>query len=454
MRWTAGWTERVAAWEDSIMACLAGHIYRLFLVAAMVSLGVAGGAQPASAGSTTRVSVDSADRQANGPSSAAAISADGRFVAFESDATNLVAGDTNGLTDIFVHDLVARTTTRVSVDSLGRQANGPSFNPSISSDGRFVAFESSATNLVTGDTNGLPDIFVRDLLTGKTTRASVDSLGRQANGPSYIAAISADGRFVAFESDATNLVMGDTNGKRDVFVYDMATRATTRVSVDSLGRQANGPSYSAAISADGRFAAFESDATNLVTGDTNGKRDVFVHDATTQATTRVSVDSLGRQANGPSLSAAISGDGRFVAFESDATNLVAGDTNGKRDIFVYDMATRATTRASVDSLGRQSNGSSFNASNSADGRFVAFESDATNLVPSDSLLKRDVFVRDLVLGSTVRASVDSADRQALGASSGAAISGDGRSVAFESDANNLVPGDTNLTRDVFVHNLR
>ena len=382
--------------EGTNMARFAQVIHRVLIAATLVSLLLGGGAQPASAGSTTRVSVDSAGRQANGPSSVAAISADGRFVAFESDATNLVAGDTNGLTDIFVHDLVARTTTRVSVDSLGRQANGPSFNPSISSDGRFVAFESNATNLVTGDTNGLPDIFVRDLLTGKTTRVSVDSVGRQANGPSYSAAISADGRFVAFESDATNLVMGDTNGKRDVFAYDMTTRATTRVSVDSLGRQANGPS----------------------------------------------------------LSAAISGDGRFVAFESDATNLVAGDTNGKRDIFVYDLTTRATTRASVDSLGRQSNGSSFSASNSADGRFVAFESDATNLVPSDSLLKRDVFVRDLVLGSTVRASVDSADQQALGASSSAAISGDGRSVAFESDANNLVPGDTNLARDVFVHDLR
>jgi Tol biopolymer transport system component len=436
------------------MARFAEVICRVLITATLVSLFLGGGAQPASAGSATRVSVDSAGRQANGPSSAAAISADGRFVAFESNATNLVAGDTNGLTDIFVHDLVARTTTRVSVDSLGRQANGPSFNPSISSDGRFVAFESNATNLVTGDTNGLPDIFVRDLLTGKTTRVSVDSLGRQANGSSYNAAISADGRFVAFESDATNLVMGDTNGKRDVFVYDMTTRATARVSVDSLGRQTNGPSYSAAISADGRFVAFESDATNLVTGDTNGKRDVFVHDATTRATTRVSVDSLGRQSNGPSSSAAISGDGRFVAFESDATNLVAGDTNGKRDIFVYDMTTRATTRVSVDSLGRQSNGPSFNAAISADGRFVAFESDATNLVPSDSLLKGDVFVRDLVLGSTARASVDSAGRQALGASSGAAISGDGRSVAFESDANNLVPGDTNLTRDIFVHDLR
>jgi Tol biopolymer transport system component len=451
------------------MARLAGNIYRLLLVATLVSLGVAGGAQPVAAGPTTRVSVDSADRQANGPSSIAAMSADGRFVAFESDATNLVTGDTNGFTDIFVRDVVARTTTRVSVDSLGRQANGPSFNPSISSDGRFVAFESNATNLVTGDTNGMSDIFVRDLLTGKTTRVSVDSLGRQANGASFYAAISGPGPvfgpsaaiplsppgyFVAFESDATNLVTGDTNGKRDVFVYDMTTRATTRVSVDSLGRQSNGPSYSPAISADGRFVAFESDATNLVAGDTNGMRDVFVHDATTRSTTRVSVDSLGRQANGPSYSAAISADGRSVAFESDGTNLVTGDTNGKRDVFVHDVTTRSTTRVSVDSLGRQSNGSSFNAASSADGRFVAFESDATNLVSGDSNLKRDVFVRDSVMGSTVRASVDSSDRQALGASSGAAISGDGRFVAFESDANNLVLGDTNLKRDVFVHDLR
>jgi Tol biopolymer transport system component len=323
--------------EGTNMARFAQVIHRVLIAATLVSLLLGGGAQPASAGSTTRVSVDSAGRQANGPSSVAAISANGRFVAFESDATNLVAGDTNGLTDIFVHDLVARTTTRVSVDSLGRQANGPSFNPSISSDGRFVAFESNATNLVTGDTNGRPDIFVRDLLTGKTTRVSVDSVGRQANGPSLSAAISGDGRFVAFESDATNLVAGDTNGRRDIFVYDMATRATTRVSVDSLGRQANGPSFSAAISGDGRFVAFESDATNLVPADSLLKRDVFVRDLVLGSTVRASVDSDGRQALGASSGAAISGDGRSVAFESDASNLVPGDTNLTRDVFVHNL---------------------------------------------------------------------------------------------------------------------
>jgi len=436
------------------MARFAEVIHRVLITATLVSLFLGGAAQPVAAGSTTRVSVDSAHRQANGPSSAAAISADGRFVAFESNATNLVPGDTNGLTDIFVNDHGAGGTIRASVDSLGRQANGPSFNPATSADGRFVAFESSATNLVTGDTNGVADIFVRDLLTGKTTRVSVDSLGRQANGPSFNPAISADGRFIAFESDATNLVAGDTNGKRDVFVHDVTAGTTVRVSVDSLGRQANGASFNPAMSGDGVFVAFESDATNLVAGDTNGQRDVFVHAVTAGTTVRVSVDSLGRQSNGPSFSPAISGDGRFVAFESDATNLVAGDTNGKRDIFVNDMTTRATTRMSLSSTGVQANGSSFNAAISADGRFVAFESDATNLVPLDSNLKRDIYVRDAVMLSTVRASVDSAGRLALGASSNAAISADGRFVAFESDAPNLVPGDTNGVRDIFVHDLK
>jgi Tol biopolymer transport system component len=304
-------------------------------------------------------------------------------------------GDTNGKRDVFVYDLLTRTTSRVSVDSEGRQANGPSFGPVISADGRFVAFESAATNLVPGDTNGFSDIFVRDLTAGTTTRVSVDSAGRQANGKSFRPVISADGRHVAFESVATNLVPGDTNGLSDVFVRDLMTGKTTRVSVDSVGRQANGPSSSAAISADGRFVAFESDATNLVVGDTNGKRDVFVYDLLTRTTSRVSVDLAERQANGPSFNAAISGDGRFVAFESDASNLVPGDSNLKRDVFVRDLMAGTTTRASVDSAGRQANGSSSGASISGDGRFVVFDSDAFNLVPNDTNGKQDVFVHDL-----------------------------------------------------------
>ena len=448
----------------------AGALYRIFLVASLVALGVAAAASSVAAGPTTRVSVDSVGRQVNGPSSVAAISSDGRFVAFESDATNLVPGDTNGLTDVFVHDLVTGTTTRVSVDSQGRQANGPSRNPAISGDGRFVAFESDATNLVPGDTNGLTDIFVRDLVTGTTTRVSVDSQGRQANGPSYNAAISTPGPvfgpislpapptvgpFIAFESDATNLVPGDTNGRRDIFVRDLVTGSTLRVSVDSAGRQANGPSSSPVISATGRIVAFESDATNLVPGDTNGKRDIFVYDLVTKSTTRVSVDSLGRQANGPSYNPATASDGRFVAFESDATNLVPSDFNGRRDVFLHDVVAGSTTRVSVDSSGREANGPSFNAATSSDGRFVAFDSDASNLVPQDSNGVRDVFLRDVRAGSTTRVSVDTAGRQAVGgASGGPAISTDGRFVAFESDATNLVLNDTNGKRDVFLHDMK
>jgi Tol biopolymer transport system component len=237
----------------------------------------------------------------------------------------------------------------VSVDSLGRQADGPSSTAAISANGQFVAFESDAANLVTGDTNHFTDIFIRDLTTGKTTRVSVDSAGRQANGPSSNAAISADGRFVAFESDATNLVLGDTNGKRDVFVYDLVTRATSRVSVDSAERQANGPSFIAAISADGRFIAFESDASLLVPGDSNLKRDIFVRDLTAGTTTRASVDSADRQVNGSSSNASISGDGRFVVFDSDAFTLVPNDTNGKRDVFVQDLGLPAAKPQTLSS---------------------------------------------------------------------------------------------------------
>jgi len=295
---------------------------------------------------TTRVSVDSAGTQGTGGHSyETSLSADGRFVAFRSEATNLVAGDTNAADDIFVHDRQTGTTTRVSVDSAGTQGNSYSYTPSISADGRYVAFLSNASNLVAGDTNASWDIFVHDRQTGTTTRVSVDSTGTQGNGASaYHPSLSADGRFVAFLSEASNLVAGDTNGRSDIFVHDRQTGTTTRVSVDSAGTQGTGGhSYTPSISADGRYVAFASTATNLVAGDTNGTGDIFVHDRQTG----------------------------FVAFFSYATNLVAGDTNGLRDIFVHDRQTGTTIRVSVDSAGTQGNGNSFAPSISADGRFVA-----------------------------------------------------------------------------------
>ncbi|MEG4528985.1 calcium-binding protein [Microcoleus sp. D2_18a_D3] len=415
----------------------------------------------------TRVSVDSAGNQANqGPSvfSNPSISSDGRFVAFGSPASNLVPGDTNASSDVFVHDTLANTTTSVSVDSAGNQANNYSFSPSVSADGRFVAFESGATNLVPGDTNNTNDIFVRDLLTNTTTHVSVDSAGNQGNSRSGYASISGDGRFVAFESGATNLVPGDTNNSGHIFVRDLLMNTTTHVSVDSAGNQGNKYSGNPSISPNGRFVAFGSDATNLVPGDTNNSSDIFVRDLLTNTTTRISVDSAGNQANrefyDPSISPSgsyepsISADGRFVAFWSFATNLVPGDTNNNADIFVRDTLANTTTRVSVDSAGNQANNYSFDISISADGRFVAFGSSASNLVPGDTNNNADIFVRDLLTNTTTRVSVDSAGNQGNNGSFESSISADGQRVAFSSEASNLVPGDTNFTfnsrLDVFV----
>jgi hypothetical protein len=405
----------------------------------------------ARAQTTERVSVDSAGAQGDGNSYWPSISGDGRFVAFQSFASNLVAGDTNGSDDVFVYDRQNRTTERVSVDSAGAQGNGFSGYPSISADGRFVAFLSAASNLVTGDTNAVADVFVHDRQSGTTERVSVDSSGAQGNNDSNAyPSLSDDGRFVAFGSRASNLVMSDTNGSRDVFVHDRQSGTTERVSVDSTGTQGNSNSDLPSISADGRFVAFHGEATNLVAGDTNAFDDVFVHDRQSGTTERVSVDSAGAQGNSDSYRPSISADGRFVAFYSFATNLVTGDTNGFIDIFVRDRQSGTTERASVDSGGAQGNNGSAWPSISGDGRFVAFWSYASNLVTGDTNWFIDVFVHDRQSGTTERVSVDSGGAQGNDWSYWPSTSADGRFVAFWSHASNLVTGDTNLFVDIFV----
>src|SRR5688572_8957585 len=249
-----------------------------------------------SPGDTVRVSVDSSGAQGDGFSSFSSTSADGRFVVFESSAPNLVPNDTNATNDIFRYDIQTGEMARVSFDSTGMQANGSSSVPSISADGRYITFESHATNLVSGDTNAFPDVFVRDMQMGVTMRVSVDSNGMQANGRSYTGTtpvISADGRYVTFHSSVTNLVPDDTNTQNDIFVHDIQTGNTTRASVDSNGAQSNGGSAYPSISADGHYIAFISSATNLVSGDTNAQTDVFVHDTQTGSTILVSLDSNG-----------------------------------------------------------------------------------------------------------------------------------------------------------------
>jgi Tol biopolymer transport system component len=261
-------------------------------------------------------------------------------VAFQSEATGLVVpSGSNGQTHIFVLDRQTGTTTQVSMDSLGSEGTGPSFNPSISADGRYVAFDSQTDNLIVGDTNPFPgyDIFVHDRQTGITTLVSKDSNGIQGSGDSTLPSISSDGRYVAFESIATNLVAPVTNGKVHIFVRDLVAGTTTLVSVSSTDVQGNGDSSSASISDDGRYVAFQSDADNLVASDNGLYSDVFVHDLQTGTTTRVSVDLDGVEGNGNSKAPSMSADGKSVTFQSDAANLVVGDGNGFSDIFADDL---------------------------------------------------------------------------------------------------------------------
>jgi Tol biopolymer transport system component len=400
------------------------------------------------------VSVGPGGVQANWYSNFPAISADGRFVSFWSKASNLVAGDTNFYSDIFVRNRQTGTTQRVSIGPGGRQSNGDvGEESSISADGRFIAFASQATHLVPGDTNNTADVFVRDRQTGTTERVSVGPGGVQANAGCRSLAISPDGRYVVFYTYASNLVKGDTNGWYDVFLRDRKYGITRRVSVGPDGSQGNKDSGYAAISADGRFVAFSSFASNLVSADTNNQIDIFVRDRQTHATERVNVGPGGVQANGDSSllePPAISANGRFVAFSSAAGNLVPGDTNDEVDIFVSDRQTGTTRRVSVGSGAVQANGFSYMPAMSADGRFVTFASTASNLVPGDTNDASDVFVRDRQTGTTRRLSVGPGAAQANSSSERPAISADGRFVAFPSYATNLVPGDTNEDEDMFV----
>ncbi len=432
----------------------------LAAIAALV--GVMAASASAASGGTTRVSVDSSGAESNHFSSLPSVSSDGRFVAFESEASNLVPNDTNGRRDVFIHDRQGGTTELVGVNSAGVQANSGSSSASISADGRYVAFYSDATNM-TDDPNQRGRVFVRDVQLGTTELISVNNDGFQAGYPGAGSpSISADGSYVAFVSSAPNLVMGDTNGVEDIFVRDRQGRTTERVSLSGPGAEANNWSFGPSISSDGNYVAFLSAASNLVTTDTNGTTDIFVRDRQGGTTERVSVSSSGAEANNSSYSefdTSISSDGRYVAFESLASNLVPDDTNDNggtlpgRDVFVRDRQLGTTDRVSVDSSGAQTNNDSRNASISSDGRYVAFESQASNLVSGDTNLGSDIFVHDLQVGTTERVSVDSSGAQANNQSYKASISPDGHHVAFESDAFNLVSGDTNGRRDIFVHDM-
>jgi Tol biopolymer transport system component len=421
---------------------------------------------PASAGvavKTTRVSVNSAGADGNPTSGASSnlpisISATGRFVAFSDNAPSLVEGDRNFRYDVFVRDRVRAETTRVSVGSAGAEGNDDSAFPSISANGRFVAFSSLASNLVPGDRNHRFDVFVRDLKRGKTTRVSVNSAGAEANdGSIWLPAISDNGRVVAFFSRSTNLVPNDHNGIADFFVRDLKRGQTTRVSVNSAEEeQTRGIGVEElgivpALSHNGRFVAFFSASPNLVEGDRNDTDDIFVRDRKLGETTRVSISSTEEEANDTSLFyPSISANGRFVAFTSWASNLVPGDENGHaEDVFVRDRKRGVTTRIRESDVHRGLY--SGIPSISDNGRFVAFESAAPDLVKGDRNEAVDVFLHDRKRGRTTLLSVSSEGTHGNSDSSFPAISSANRRfVAFSSLASSLVAGDRHNTADTFV----
>jgi hypothetical protein len=344
-------------------------------------------------GTTERVSVSSDGAQGDQFSDrfAPALDLTGRFVAFESGATNFVLGDTNGTFDVFLRDRRERTTVRVSLGNGGAQGNDFSISPAMSANARFVAFVSAASNLVPGDTNGFIDAFVRDRALGTTNRVSISTSGAQGNEDVISnVAVNDDGRFVAFSSTATNLVPQRTSGS---FVRDRQRGTTELVSSSSAGVPGDLGGGRVSISADGRFVVYDSNSTNLVPNDTNGFPDVFVRDRQTGRTERVSVSSTGQQGNDASGFAAISSDARFIAFGSTATNLVAGVTTSTFRTYIHDRHSRTTRLATRTFDGSAPDGGTGSPALSGDGRVLVTQSLATNLIPNDTNGVTDVFVQ-------------------------------------------------------------
>jgi Tol biopolymer transport system component len=398
-----------------------------------VILGATALATPAFASPTTvRVSADPAGGPGNGFSDFASVDGSGRYVTFFSTAGNLVPGDINATADIFLRDRVTGATERVDVSSSGAQANGFAQGPgSLSATGRYVVFASAASNLVPGDTNNEIDIFLRDRTAKTTRRVSLSTRGAQAKRDSYGASVSADGRYVAFGSFAENLVPGDRNGRRDVFVRDLRTGRTRLVSVRPDGVQGDGESTTPVISDDGRYVAFLSTSTNFGTTNLGGGNDAYVKDLKTGALELVSLNAQGRQFYAGPAELAMSGDGRFVAFSAFEL------TPFQPQVYVRDRTRGTTVTASVGPDGSASNGGSIQVSISHSGRYVAFQSGAHNLDPGAPFFQ-NAYVRDLKTGTTTEVGRTSTGGYVNGHQSGPAVSDNG--VAFRAEVSGIVPG--------------
>lgn len=409
--------------------------------------------------SVEAASISSDEVLGNGLSLSLGMSLDGRYVLFTSESDNIVAGDTNAVTDVFLRDRTLGTTTRVSVGDGEEEGDGGSALGNISSNGRYIVFNSEAANLVAGDTNGVADIFLRDTTLGTTTRISVNEADAEADDTSYTTFISPDGAYVVFSSDATNLVAGDTNAAADVFLVTVATGTVERISVSSAEAESDGASggYGMAyMSEDGRYVVFDSDATNLVADDTNAATDVFLRDRTLGTTERISVSSAEAEGDDASSFPFISSDGRYISFISDSTNLVSGDTNGTTDAFLRDTLLGTTQRVSVSSASVEGNGASSFPYVSDSGRFIVFGSESTNLVSGDTNGDVDSFLHDTLSGVTERVSLTEDTTEANGSISSVALgvlSGNAQYLLLTSGHTDIVSGDANANFDVFLYEL-
>lgn len=380
------------------------------------------------------------------------VSADGRYVVFDSNA-DLVPEKMSSHYDIFLRDRTLGITTRISVDSSGNEANGSSSNAVISADGNFVAFQSNASNLVAGDTNGQGDIFVKNLTTGAVERVSVATGGAQAMlWGSTEPSISGDGRYVVFSSPADDLVAGDMNSQTDIFLRDRQTGTTTRINLGPANVESDGESSSPVISDDGTTVAFRSFATTLISPAASGNAHIFVRDLTTGTNSLASKSTAGAEADFDCNFPDLSSDGRYVVFESLASNLDPIDTDSefRSDIFLHDRQLGTTALVSLSSGGVKANDASYSPRISGNGSQIGFPSEATNLVSGDTNGDPDMFVRNLTTGVTQRTSVGPNGEQAddLTASRPDLIA-DGSALAFESSADNLVADDNNMTHDIF-----
>ena len=370
------------------------------------------------------VNGDPADGQAFG----AKLSQDGRFATFYSSSTNIVTNDTNFWTDVFVRDLTTNTAELISILPNGTVADCDSFHPDISNDGRIVVFESCAWSSAW-------NIYAKDRANNSLEKISVGLNGEDANGWSFVPQVSGDGDWVVFHSQASNLVRGDTNGVTDIFLYRRSTKKMRRISVDPVFGQGNNDSIWPSISADGRFIAYKTLATNLNAQNRTG---YIVYDRINNTNTWASPTTDGLDPNG-SLShpATISDNGRFMAFGSDATNLSPGDTNNVKDVFLYDFYKATLDMVSLTSDGQLSNGVSDSASISGQGQYLVFMSSATNFFPNDQNGANDVFVKDLTTGEVKLVSQLENGEQPDSSSDSPNISSDGKTIIFSSDMRNF-----------------